>query len=139
MSFLESRETLAPDGIGKSVRRREDVRLLTGGGHYADDFSLPDQVYAHILRSPHAHATITGIDATAALALPGVLAVLTGADAAADGVGPIPHNPVPANPPEAHAKSPDPSPFCLARHPALAPGGVRSRNKAIAVGVTETP
>src|SRR4051794_6670095 len=84
MSFLESREALAPDGIGKLVRRREDVRLLTGNGHYADDFSLPNQVYAHVLRAPHAHATIAGIDATAALALPGVLAVLIGADAVED-------------------------------------------------------
>src|SRR5690348_1487047 len=98
MSFLESREALAPEGIGKSVRRREDARLLTGGGRYADDFSLPGQVYAHVLRSPHAHARIAGIDMRAALAAPGVLAVLTGADAAQDGIGPIPHNPVPTNP-----------------------------------------
>ena len=60
MSFLESREALAPEGIGKSVRRREDARLLTGGGRYADDFSLPGQVYACLVRSPHAHARIVG-------------------------------------------------------------------------------
>ena len=82
MSFLESRDALAPRGIGKSVRRREDIRLLTGRGRYAADFSLPGQVHASIVRSPHAHAAIIAVDAAAALAAPGVLAVLTGDDAA---------------------------------------------------------
>src|SRR5690242_19664211 len=78
-------------GIGQSIRRREDLRLLTGGGRYSDDANLPGQAYAVMLRSPHAHATIAGIDATAARGMPGVLAVLTGADMLADGLGPIPH------------------------------------------------
>ena len=63
MSFLDSREQLSPQGIGKSVPRREDARLLMGRGRYANDFSLPGRAYAYILRSPHAHAKITGIDA----------------------------------------------------------------------------
>jgi aerobic carbon-monoxide dehydrogenase large subunit len=46
MSFLTSRESVSPQGIGKSMRRREDARLLTGAGQYADDFSLPSQAYA---------------------------------------------------------------------------------------------
>jgi CO/xanthine dehydrogenase Mo-binding subunit len=54
MSFLNSREALAPRGIGKSVPRREDSRLLTGRGRYANDFSLPGQAYAYLVRSPHA-------------------------------------------------------------------------------------
>ena len=58
MSFLSSREALAPEGIGKSVPRREDARLLTGRGRYADDFSHPGQAYAFLVRSPHAHASI---------------------------------------------------------------------------------
>jgi hypothetical protein len=55
MSFLESHEALAPSGIGKSVPRREDARLLTGKGRYAADFDLPGQVFAYVLRSPNAH------------------------------------------------------------------------------------
>src|ERR1700726_3475866 len=86
MSFLTSREKLAPQGIGKSVPRREDARLLTGKGQYANDMRLPGQAYAYFARSPHAHASIVTIDATEAAAAPGVIAVLTGHDAAADGL-----------------------------------------------------
>src|SRR5215204_1282620 len=107
MSFLASREAVAPQGIGKSVPRREDARLLAGKGQYAADFSLPGQAYACVLRSPHAHAKIGRIDPGAALAAPGVLAVLTGSEAVADGLGPIPHSPVPTNPHEVPLKSPD--------------------------------
>jgi len=77
-------------GIGQAVRRKEDHRLLTGSGCYLDDINLPGQAYAHILRSPHAHATIEAIDTAAARAAPGVVAVLTGADAAHDKVARIP-------------------------------------------------
>src|SRR6185503_5920496 len=100
MSFLNSREALAPQGIGKSVPRREDARLLTGRGRYANDFSLPGQAYAFLVRSPHAHASIAAIDVTGAIGGPGVLTVLTGNDAAKDGLHPIPHSPVPSNPHE---------------------------------------
>ena len=100
MSFLTSREKLSPHGIGKSIPRREDARLLTGGGQYADDISLPGQVHAYLLRSPHAHASILKIDMAEAVRGPGVIAVLTGSDAAADGLRPIPHSPVPTNPHE---------------------------------------
>lgn len=75
--------------IGKPMTRKEDLRLLTGRGRYSDDVSLPQQAYAAIVRSPHAHAEILSIDAGAALALPGVLAVYTFADLEADGVKPI--------------------------------------------------
>jgi carbon-monoxide dehydrogenase large subunit len=78
-------------GIGASVRRREDLRLLTGGGRYSDDLNLPGQVYAIMLRSPHGHALIRAIEADAARAAPGVLAVLTREDMLADGLHPIPH------------------------------------------------
>jgi carbon-monoxide dehydrogenase large subunit len=139
MSFLESREALAPQGIGKSAPRREDTRLLTGRGQYADDVSLPGQVYAYVLRSPHAHAGIAGIDVTAALVAPGVLAVLTGADAAADGIGPIPHSPVPSNPHEVPLKNRDGSPFFLAPHPVLALDAARYVGEPVALVVAETP
>src|SRR5689334_5259906 len=101
MSFLTSREQVAPQGIGKPVRRREDARLLTGGGRFADDMSLPpDQAYAYMVRSPHAHARIVSIDTGPADGMPGVIAVLTGSDGESDGLQPIPHRPVPANPHE---------------------------------------
>ena len=134
-----ARGACARRGSGNRCRRREDARLLTGNGRYADDFSLPDQAYAYILRSPHAHARIVGIDAAAALATPGVLAVLTGADAAADGIGPIPHSPVPTNPHEVPLKSRDGSPFFLAPHPVLALDAVRYVGEPVAIVVAETP
>ena len=86
VSLLQSRTSAAPQGFGKPVRRAEDARLLVGAGRYSDDLSLPGQVHAALVRSPHAHARIRSIDAAAALAMRGVVAVLTGADAAADGL-----------------------------------------------------
>ena len=77
-------------GIGASVRRKEDVRFITGAGNYIDDINQPGQAYAVFLRSPHARARIQGIDASGALATPGVVAVFTGADLAADGIGDLP-------------------------------------------------
>jgi carbon-monoxide dehydrogenase large subunit len=71
--------------VGQSVKRKEDFRFITGHGQYTDDFSKPGQTYAVFVRSPHAHARIASIDAKAALAVPGVLAVLTGADLKAGG------------------------------------------------------
>src|SRR5512144_1574070 len=82
MSFLDSRTHAAPQGIGQPVLRAEDRRLITGRGRYSDDVTLPRQVYAAFLRSPHAHARIRSIDVRSAAALPGVLAVFTGTDAA---------------------------------------------------------
>src|SRR5437868_15432643 len=73
--------------IGQSVRRREDPRLLMGRGRYFDDLKLADQLHAAIVRSPHAHADIRGIDARTALQMPGGHAVLTGKDYEADGLG----------------------------------------------------
>ncbi len=74
-------------GIGQPVRRKEDVRFLTGRGRYTDDFDLPGQAHLAILRSPHAHARIVSLDVEAARTAPGVLLVLTGHDADADGIG----------------------------------------------------
>ena len=119
--FWNSRDALAPRGIGKSVRRREDIRLLTGRGRYAADFSLPGQVYA-CYRALAARACRDHRDRyrRRRLAAPGVLAVLTGGDAAEDGLRPIPHSPVPTNPHEVPLKSRDGSDFFLAPHPVLA-------------------
>src|SRR5438309_11539394 len=76
--------------VGQSVRRREDPRLIQGDGRYSDDVNLPRQAYAVIVRSPHAHALIRAIDDSAALKADGVLAVLTGNELVADGVGNLP-------------------------------------------------
>ncbi|HEX3399035.1 MAG TPA: xanthine dehydrogenase family protein molybdopterin-binding subunit [Acetobacteraceae bacterium] len=78
-------------GIGQSVRRREDLRLLTGQGRYSDDVNAAGQAFAVMVRSPHAHAHIRSIDTETASAAPGVLAVLTGRDLLSDGLQPIPH------------------------------------------------
>jgi carbon-monoxide dehydrogenase large subunit len=77
-------------GIGQPVRRVEDRRFLTGRGRYLDDIDRSHQTHAVFLRSPHAHARIRSIDVTAAAGAPGVIAVLTGADLAADGIGTVP-------------------------------------------------
>jgi carbon-monoxide dehydrogenase large subunit len=82
--------------IGQPLLRNEDMRLLTGRGEYSDDVNLDGQAYAAFVRSPHAHASIIKIDSSAALAVPGVIAVLTGADWIADGHAPIPHSPIPS-------------------------------------------
>jgi carbon-monoxide dehydrogenase large subunit len=82
--------------IGQPIRRKEDHRMLTGAGRFSDDFRADGETYAAMVRSPYPHARIKGVDASAALALPGVLLVLTGADCLADGLKPIPHSPVPS-------------------------------------------
>jgi carbon-monoxide dehydrogenase large subunit len=76
--------------IGASVRRKEDARFLTGKGNYTDDLNRPGQAYAHMVRSPHAHARIRRLDVAAAARAPGVVAVLTGKDVEADGLGGLP-------------------------------------------------
>src|SRR5215470_12163437 len=97
MSFLQSRTRAAREGFGQPVLRKEDARLLVGGGCYSDDVNLPGQAYACFVRSPHAHAEIRRIDVAAALATPGVIAALTGGDAVADGMRPLTHTPMPGN------------------------------------------
>ena len=81
---------MVANGIGASVRRVEDFRFLTGRGTYTDDINRPHQLHAHILRSPHAHAKIKKIDASKAMAAPGVVAVFTGADVEGDQLGGLP-------------------------------------------------
>jgi aerobic carbon-monoxide dehydrogenase large subunit len=116
--------------VGQSVRRLEDPRLLQGLGRYSDDVSLPREVYVVIVRSPHAHARIRGVDASAALAAPGVLAVLTGADAAADGLGNLPT--------DSSRKRRDGSPAFTTPRPALARERVRHVGDPVALVVAAT-
>src|SRR6201985_1849403 len=88
-AHLESAIALQKYGVGQPVRRKEDDTLVRGKGKYTDDFNLPGQAYAWIVRSSHAHGVIQGIDAEAAKAMPGVLGVWTGEDLVAAGYGPF--------------------------------------------------
>ncbi len=118
-------------GVGQPVPRVEDPRLLRGEGRYVDDFTLPGQAHACILRSPHAHAGVGRVDTAAASAAPGVVLVMTGADVAADGVAGIPH----FIPPMAYgAPPPKHSPV----HPVLARERVRHVGDPVALVVAET-
>ena len=125
-------------GIGHSVRRKEDARLLTGLGRYSDDFNLPGQAYGAVVRSPHAHARICVIDTKAARAMPGVLAVLTGADAAADGLIRIPHLAAPGTPPDVVLHNRDGSAVPVAPHHVLSTDRVRHVGAAVAFVIAET-
>src|SRR6266536_1742530 len=78
---------MAVDMLGSPVKRTEDPRFITGKGRYLDDIKLQNMAHMAILRSPYAHANISSIDTSAAKAMPGVIAVITGAD--------IPYNPLP--------------------------------------------
>jgi carbon-monoxide dehydrogenase large subunit len=81
---------MALDEIGRSVRRLEDWRFLTGRGRYVEDFTIPREVHAYVLRSPHADAVIERIDTASARETSGVLGIFTEADLRADGIGPLP-------------------------------------------------
>ena len=118
------------EGIGASVRRREDRRFLAGHGRYTDDINRPGQLHAIIRRSDRPHARLVGIDTAAAKAAPGVVAVYTGADMQADGVGDIPCGW------QIHSK--DGSAMAEPAHPVLATGKVRHVGDPVAVVIAET-
>ncbi len=121
---------MTTDGIGASVKRKEDLRFITGKGQYVDDINRPFQTYAIFVRSPHAHAAIRSIDTAEALASPGVLAVYTGDDVAADKVGGLICGWM------IHSK--DGSPMKAGPHPVLAQGKVRYVGDHVAVVIAET-
>jgi carbon-monoxide dehydrogenase large subunit len=111
--------------IGDSPKRREDARFLTGRGGYLDDLLFADLVDAVVLRSPHAHARLGGIDTAAARAMPGVLAVLTAAEARADGL--LPLRPMAEANPQTGEK------FAFQPQPLLAEGKVRYAGEPVAL------
>ncbi|PYN61400.1 MAG: carbon monoxide dehydrogenase [Candidatus Rokuibacteriota bacterium] len=123
-------------GIGASVKRREDQRLLTGEGRFADDFNGLGQAHAAFVRSPHAHADVLAIDAAPAKAVAGVLAVFTGHDLAADGVGGIPTLIAERG---GNIRSRDGSPFAEPTWLALATDRVRHVGEPLAMVVATTP
>ncbi len=121
---------MGADGIGAAVRRKEDVRFLTGRGTYTDDISRHGQTHAYIVRSSQPHAAIKRIDTSKALAAPGVVAVFTGADMAADGVGGLPCGWL--------IKNKDGSPMKEPAHPPLVVDRVRHVGDHVAVVIAET-
>ncbi len=118
------------EGIGASVRRKEDHRFLAGRGNYTDDINRPGQLHAVIKRSDRPHAKLLGIDSAAARAMPGVIAVYTGADMQADGVGGVPCGW------QIHSK--DGSAMNEPPHPVLAVDRVRHVGDPVAVVIAET-
>ena len=125
--------------IGRPFRRKEDRRLLTGRGRFSDDVNLPGQAYAAMVRSPHAHARILNIDSAGALAVPGVLAVLTGEDLLEDGLGRIPHRPAPTSPPDIELVNRDGSTRREVLPFPLPSDGARFVGEAVAMVIGETP
>ncbi|HEX9522292.1 MAG TPA: xanthine dehydrogenase family protein molybdopterin-binding subunit [Reyranella sp.] len=117
-------------GIGQPVLRFEDPRLLRGQGRYINDVNLHGQAYAVFVRSPHAHANIRSIDVEEAKKAPGVLAVYTGHDVAADGLG-MPK----ANMPR---KRPDGKPMYAPQRPPLITDRVRYVGDPVAMVIADT-
>src|SRR6476646_10187868 len=126
--------------IGRPMPRFEDLRLVRGAGKYSDDISMPGQAIAAFVRSPHAHALIKRIDTSAARKMPGVIAVLTGADYMADGLkGALQRaNPAGAIDIKVRAFAPEKRPVLEEPQFPLAPERVRYPGEAVAVVVAET-
>ena len=118
------------NGIGAAVRRKEDRRFITGAGKYVDDINRPNQLYGYIVRSPVAHARISSIGISSAEQIPGVVAVLTGADMAADGVGGVPCG--------WGVNNKDGSPMAEPPHPPLATDVVRYVGDQVAIVLAES-
>jgi len=130
LSELTSISTFEHAGIGDSPRRREDSRFVTGRGAYLDDMHFDGVTHAVFLRSPHAHARLGPIDTAAALSAPGVIAILTGQDASADGLRPLR--------PTVEANVQTGEPFRFLPQPLLADGRVRHVGEPVALVVAET-
>lgn len=116
------------DGIGASIKRREDPRFLTGRGRYTDDINLNGQAHVHFLRADVAHAVLNGIDTAAAAAMPGVVRIFTAADFA--GVGGIPCG---WQVTDRHGQ-----PMQEPKHPVMAEGKIRHVGEILAAVVAET-
>jgi len=121
---------MSATGIGAAVRRKEDFRFITGKGQYTDDINRPGQTYIHFVRSPHAHAKIKKIDRTEAKGMPGVVAVLTGADLANDKIGNLICGWA--------ITSKDGTPMKMSAHPAIANVKACHVGDAVAVVIAET-
>ena len=125
-------------GIGAPLPRKEDPRLLMGGGAFSDDLNLAGQLYAAMVRSVHPHAEVLAISAADARAMPGVVAVLTAGDLAADGIDPIHHPPPRIGPPDIHLTHRSGQDPVIPPQTLLATDRVRFVGEAIAMVVAET-
>src|ERR1700750_3457928 len=121
----QGEQTMGVEGIGASVVRKEDRRFITGKGKYVDDIKLVGMTFAHFIRSPHAHARVKGIDAAAALKMPGVIAVLNGRELVEDKIGNLIWG--------WGITSKDGSAMKMGAWPAMAPETVRFVRQAVAV------
>jgi carbon-monoxide dehydrogenase large subunit len=128
--IVDPRSALAKFGVGQPMPRLEDQRFVTGAGKYVDDVEEPDVLHAVFLRSNHAHADISGIDASAARAAPGVVAVFTGADWQDAGYVGLPLRP--------SITQADGSPIASTPRPGLAVGRVRHVGECVAMVVAKT-
>ncbi len=125
-------------GIGKPVQRKEDLRLLTGKGHYVTDQRLPGMAFAAMVRSPHAHARIVSIATERAKAAPGVIAVLTGADFIADGLKAMDHRPTLVGPPDVTVRVREGFTIFTHAEPMLPADKARYVGEPVAMVVAET-
>jgi carbon-monoxide dehydrogenase large subunit len=124
--------------VGKALPRNEDQRLITGLGRFSDDFSMPGQVWATMVRSPHPHARLVSIDRSEASQMPGVLGVYTGEDCLKDGLKPIPHNPVPSTKFDMKLRGPGNSDVFIGPNHLLPHDKARHVGEAVAMVVAET-
>jgi len=126
------------NSVGQPLRRKEDLRLLTGQGRFSDDFALDGQAHAVMVRSPHPHARIVRIDSEQAKSMPGVLGIFTGADVLADKLGAIPHTPVPATRHDMKLTGPGGDKVFAGPHLLLPADKVRHVGEAVAMVVAAT-
>ncbi len=124
--------------IGQPLRRKEDLRLVTGKGRFTDDFSMDGQAYAVMVRSPYPHARIVRIDESQARTMPGVHGVFTGADCRADALNPIPHSPVPSTRYDMKLTAPGGGKVFIGPHLLLPADKVRHVGEAVAMVVAAT-
>ena len=124
--------------IGQPVRRREDVRLLTGNGRFSDDWAVDGQAYMVVVRSPHAHAILKSFDTSGAKEMPGVLGIYTGEDCLADGLSQIPHSPLPSTKHDQKLHGPGGVDPFIGNHMPLPADKARYVGEALAIVVAET-
>ena len=130
-----------PEGqgfVGRPLQRKEDERLLTGAGHFSADIAAPGTAYAVMVRSPHPHARILAVDAAAARAMPGVLCVFDGAQCRAEGLTPIPHEPVPSTKYDLKLTAPGGGKVFIGPHALLPFDKARHVGEAVAMVVAES-
>jgi len=138
MNELSRPGEVATDAVGQPLPRKEDLRLLTGAGRFSDDFNMAGQAYAAMVRSPYPHARILRVDSTRSRAMAGVLGVYSGADCAADRLGPIPHSPLPSTREDMKLTGPGGGRIFEGPHWLLPADKVRHVGEAVAMVVAET-